>query len=337
MFEVEGGSYTDYRIPAMVVSPAGEIFVAYECRTDSSDWAKIDLRVLKSTDGGDHFNQILLLSGDGHTLNNPVLIAKDDTVHFLYCRDYARVFHLQSDDGGAHWREAHELTALFADLDHTVVATGPGHGAITPDGVMVVPVWFAHNPDDPKAHKPSFLTTIYSADGGDTWKRGEVLQHDDLIDANETAIGLTTDGSVLLSIRNRLLEGHLRYWAKSPNGYGAWQYLGRDERFIDPRCMGSLCNGGGRLFFSNCESAEDRINLTVKVSADDFKTFTRIPVSASAGYSEVAYRDGTLYVLYETSDRCGEERKNHRLHWKKIPMGSPSISAVDKKRRETCV
>lgn len=320
MFEVEGGLYTDYRIPAMVISPAGELYVAYECRADSSDWAKIDLRVLKSADGGDSFTEVLLLHGNGHTLNNPVLIAKENAVHFLYCMDYCRVFHLCSDDGGAFWHEVGELTALFADLTHTVVAVGPGHGAVTPSGTMVVPVWLANNPEDLKAHIPSYLTTIYSMDGGDTWNRGEVLGQDDLIDANETAIALTTGGSVLLSIRNRHPELRRRYWAVSPNGYDAWSYLGLDARFIDPHCMGSLCNGGGKLFFSNCESAEDRVNLTVKVSKDDFKTFACISVSASAGYSEVAYGDGTLYVLYETSDRCGEERTNHRLHIKKFPI-----------------
>lgn len=320
MFEVKGGFYTDYRIPAMTISSSGEIFVAYECRTGSSDWAEIDLRVLKSTDGGNSFAQVLLLKGSGQTLNNPVLITNGNTVHFLYCTDYSRVFHLRSDDGGDRWRQTDELTALFDDLSHTVVAVGPGHGTVTPDGVMVVPVWLADNPEDPKEHKPSFLTTIYSCDGGDTWKRGEVLKKDDLIDANETAIALTADGAVLLSIRNRHPELRRRYWAVSPNGYDAWQYPGLDERFTDPHCMGSLCNGGDKLFFSNCESTDDRVNLTVKVSKDDFKTFERIPVSDSAGYSEVAYFDGTLYVLYETSDRRGAERVNHRLHIKKFAI-----------------
>ena len=41
MFEVNGSFYTDYRIPSMVISPAGEIYVAYECRANSSDWAEI--------------------------------------------------------------------------------------------------------------------------------------------------------------------------------------------------------------------------------------------------------------------------------------------------------
>ena len=313
MFESSDNIYTDYRIPAIVITPSGEIYVAYECRAGNSDWASIDLRVQKSNDGGCSFTEVLLLQGNGHTLNNPLLIAGEGVIHFIYCLDYSRVFHLCSNDGGLHWRQAGELTNLFDDLPHTVVAVGPGHGVITGDGTMVLPVWLAYDPEDTKAHKPSFLTTIYSKNGGETWNRGEVLQNDDLSDANETAIALTSDGRVLLSIRNRH-PAHQRYWAVSRNGYSNWEYPGLDERFIDPRCMAGMCNDGRRIFFCNCESMSDRVSLTVKVSDDDFRSFKRIPVSEKAGYSDIAFYGGMLYVLYETSDMVGDQRTNHRLH-----------------------
>lgn len=318
LFLDSSSAYTDYRIPAMVISENGVIYVAFECREDESDWAKIDMRIMKSTDEGASFQEIKKICGKGETLNNPLLIAKGDTVHFLYCENYRRVFHIKSNDDGENWSEPKEITGIFRNLTHTVVAVGPGHGVVTPNGTMVAPVWLAYNPEDEFAHKPSFLTTIYSEDNGETWKIGEVIEHENLYDANETAVALTNDGSVLMSIRNRHPEYRLRYWVVSPNGYGDWEHLQFDERFPDPHCMGSLCNGGGKIFFSNCESTDKRANLVVKTTDDDFHTFTSVKVSEIAAYSEVAYWNNRLFVVYETYEECDGERVNHRLHLKKI-------------------
>lgn len=320
MFIGETDCYTDYRIPAMVISERGIIYVACECRRGDSDWSHIDLCIEKSIDGGAHFRRIKKICCPGKTLNNPVLLVKDQTVHFLYCENYRRVFHMMSTNDGENWSKSEEITKIFGDLTYTVIATGPGHGAVTPDGVMVVPVWLACNPEDEYAHKPSFLITIYSKDDGTTWQRGEVISHENLYDANETAIAIRSNGSVLLSVRNRHPVYRLRYWVTSPNGYSEWEHLPFDERFPDPHCMGSLCSDGERLYFSNCESKEDRENLVLKVSDDDFKTFVRIPISRQAGYSEVAVWKSSVYVLYETFETCGEKRVNHRLHLKQIFM-----------------
>lgn len=318
LFIDKDNAYSDYRIPAMVIDGGGTIYVAYECRADKSDWAQIDIRIMRSMDEGASFQEIHKICGNGETLNNPVLIAKEHTVHFLYCENYRRVFHIQSNDTGETWSEPTEITGIFKELTHTVVATGPGHGVVTLNGTMVVPVWLAYNQEDQLAHKPSFLTTIYSKDNGATWKLGEVIEHENLYDANETAIALTKDGSVIMSVRNRHPEYRLRYWVVSPNGYGDWEHLQFDERFPDPHCMGSLCNGDGKIFFSNCESTDKRANLVVKITDDDFQTFTSIFVSAIAAYSEVAYWNKQLFVVYETYEECEGDRVNHRLHLRKI-------------------
>ena len=57
--------------------------------------------------------------------------------------------------------------------------------------------------------------------------------------------------------------------------------------------------GEGKQFFINCSCKTARDNLTVKVTDDDFKTFREIYVSERGGYSDIAVKDGKLYVLYE--------------------------------------
>ena len=319
MFVEKRSKYTDYRIPAMAISEQGIIYVAFECREDDSDWANIDLRIMKSADNGDSFSEVHKVYGNGKTMNNPVLVVKGDAIHFLYCEEYRRVFHIRSNDEGKSWSKPLELTDIFNDLEHTVVATGPGHGIVTADGTMVVPVWLAYNPEDPYAHKPSHVTTMYSEDDGETWKHGERLEEAELIDGNETTAALLSDGRVLLNIRNRHPKMR-RYLAVSPNGYSDWEYLGHDERFVDPRCMGSMCNGDGQIFFCNCESEKNRERLTLKSSSDDFTTFISQLLCEKAGYSEIAYWKNLIFVLYETYEDFEGNRINHRLHLKKIKL-----------------
>ena len=320
MFTIKDSLYSDYRIPAMAVSKGGSLYVACECREDHSDWANIDLQMWKSVDGGQSFVEILTILGNGNTMNNPVLIVKEEMVHFLYCENYRRVFHIKSTDGGKTWSKAQEITEIFEKHPHTVVAVGPGHGVVTKEGNLLSPVWLANNPDDPFAHKPSYITTIYSEDDGETWKCGEAITHPELYSGNETAVALTKDKKVLLSVRNIHPEIRMRYWVKSETGYDQWEHMGYDERFIDPKCMGSMCSSEQGIFFSNCESTQVREHLTVKMSTDDFETFERIYISENASYSEVSIWKNQLYVLYETYEIIGDERKNHRLHLKVIEV-----------------
>lgn len=320
LFVKEREKYSDFRIPAMVVSDQGVLYVAFECRQDASDWADIDLCIMKSVDGGVSFQEIKKIYGQGKTMNNPVLFLRGDTLIFMYCQEYKRVFFITSRDGGETWDQPEEITAVFEDMPHTVVATGPGHGIVTQDGTFVAPVWLAYDWEDPTKHYPSYLTTIYSQDGGKTWKHGEKLEAEELESANETAIATLQDGSVLLNIRIRHSEERARFLATSKTGYDGWNYLGLDHRMPDPRCMGSMCNGGGKLFFSNCESVEGRKNLTLKISDDDFATFEARPICDIAAYSEIAYWDNKIFVLYETYLQGPEKRYDHKLHMRTIHL-----------------
>ena len=84
LVEKANTEYLVYRIPGLVRTAKKTLLYCCECRKNSaSDWAQIDLKVARSTDDGKTWETVLMIPGNGDTLNNPVLIAHGETVHFL--------------------------------------------------------------------------------------------------------------------------------------------------------------------------------------------------------------------------------------------------------------
>ena len=59
-------------------------------------------------------------------------------------------------------------------------------------------------------------------------------------------------------------------------------------------------------------AALHRLALTVKINRDSFETYESIYVDKVAGYSDIAVKDGKLFILYE--QRWGSDG----LHFKVI-------------------
>lgn len=299
IFEKPTEEFFQFRIPGLVITEKGVLFACCECRRyyeGNHDWSMIDLRVKRSADQGKTWETVHTVESGGNTMNNPVLIVRGEELHFLYCENYGQLFHCVSTDGGNSWSAAEEITEPFENcgFSFSVLAVGPGHG-IVHKGKLLIPVWFAHNPEDPKAHAPSFISTLYSEDGSH-WKLGEVLGRGQLPNASECALAVTKENKVLISIRN---ESKLRALAVSETGYDGWENLHLEGNLPDPVCQGSMCYENGTIYHSNCCNTEVREDLTVKVSRDDFATFESIYVDKIAGYSDIAVQNGRLYVLYE--------------------------------------
>lgn len=288
-----------YRIPGIICSNSGSLFCYCECRDSSSDWANIDIQVMKSVDKAINWNVILKIEGNGDTLNNPVMVEKDGVLHFLFCKNYKEVFYCNSTDDGDTFSKPINITEYISNIPiHTVLALGPGHGIVTAAGVIIIPMWFANNPRNNKAHGPSFLGSLYSLDNGITWKCGEVIDDIKLSNPSECAIGLLSDRRVLISIRNEN-ACHRRCFAVSESGYSHWQMIGFDERFPDPVCQGSMINYSGCLFHINCQDDKVRKNLVMRITANDFECYQDVFISDLGGYSDICVFDNTAYVLYE--------------------------------------
>ena len=318
IIENHGGKYYHHRIPGIICTGFGSFLAYYESRKTDSDWSEIDIKIIRSTDNGKTWQTVRVISGDGNTLNNPVIIVNGKSLHFLFCENYKRVFHSVSSDDGETWSAPVEITSVFAYIEHTVVALGPGHGLTLHDGTMIIPVWFALNNENKKAHSPSFISTLYSKDNGKTWHAGEIIKSDILVNPSECATALLSDGSVVMSIRNEN-DCRLRFFAKSPDGVTDWQIIGADERFADPICQGSMINSGKSICHINCDDKTQRKNLTLKITRDDFKTIEKIKIDDCGGYSDLCIKNDTAYIIYEdTTDTDDEYYVNLKFRAVKI-------------------
>jgi len=281
MFEIKelwrgGDRYIRHRIPGMIVTKKGTLIVYNEAREPGDDWAMMDILMQRSTDHGKTFGEFIKLAEgneDCNTVNNPVMVEdKNGRIHFLYCENYTvnggRAMHRYSDDDGLTWSEPIDITGFTNPDYHNAFAFGPGHGIMTKDGTLIIPVWmvpkFYEAPI--KSHTPSVVTTFYSKDNGETWELGNLLgTNTEIICPNETSAVLTSDGRVHLNIR---FQGFCRAKAYSENGYSDWQDYAPDYKLPDPGCFGSVAayNDGKHpytMIFANCATKEDRSHVTV--------------------------------------------------------------------------
>jgi len=289
--------YSECRIPGMVMTACGTLLAYYECRDAHSDWARIDLKVIRSTDGGESWQTVMIIPGGENTLNNPVMIVDGEVIHFLYCKNYFELYICQSTDDGLTFTQAQNRTDVFSGFFYNAAAIGPGHG-IAHRGALLVPAWFADHPTDPQSHRPSVIRILYSLDHGENWRLSDIIGRDVLVNPSECALAVMKDGSVLISIRNEN-ECRRRAYAVSKTGIEGWTALRFAQNMPDPICMGSMAHHNGTVYHINCASETKRGNLTLKISADGFETFEERLVDAVGGYADVAVDGRTAYVLYE--------------------------------------
>lgn len=298
------------RIPGLILTDKKTLVAYYECRSEYSDWAQIDIKVIRSTDGGNTFEKTLLVAGEGDTLNNPVMVQKDGIIHFMYLRNYRKLYYRKSFDDGVTFTDPVEITsAIDADgFFYNCVALGPGHG-IVHKGRIIFPVWYAQNKEDPNAHGPSFVTTLYSEDDGASWHIGEHFAKN-LVSPNESAL-VSVGDDVLISMRNH--SGWCRAFATSKTGIDGWSEATLFENMPDPICMGSMFAVGERIYHINCHNDQKpRINLTVKISDDRFESYDSVLIDEKGGYSDIAVDGDTMYIIYE---RDFKDEENYTLNF----------------------
>lgn len=337
LFEAQKGSkYQSIRIPCVLALPDNTVIAVVAGRSSVSDWAKIDMLMRRSTDGGKTWGALqVLVDGRGDVADNPVLIWDKNTkeVHFLHQINYERVYHMVSRDGGRTFSKGVNITpqleAFEKKFKWNVIAPGPGHGIQLKNGRLVVPIWLAAgkvqtkgpNAGRARTHAPSVASVIYSDDHGKTWHCGDIVPPT-VHNMNETVAVEADDGGVILVIRNAAPGLYRMTMSHSVDGATNWSEPRIHDDLYTPICFGSVLRISGkpdrsRILFCNPDSrlspkpnvsgnGRARENLTIRLSYDEGKTW---PVAKAiepeySSYSDLArLADGTILCLYEHGNK----------------------------------
>lgn len=328
----EGGYHT-YRIPAIIVSKAGTLLAFCEGRKGGrSDTGNIDILVKRSEDGGETWSEQQVVWDDaGNTCGNPCPVVDEATGKIWLTmtwnrgddhegliidgksKDTRRVYLACSADDGKTWSEPKDITKDVKDPGWTWYATGPCTGIQLEKGEnkgrLVIPC------DHIEAGTKKYYShVIYSDDHGTTWRLGGSTPTDEV---NECQVAELADGRLMLNMRNYYRVKKNRAVSVSSDGGMTWGEIYRDASLPEPRCQASfvrysLASEGGkdRLLFSNPAHQDSRVNMTVRVSYDEGKTWgvSKTLHSGPAAYSCLAVLpDGDIACFYEAGEKGAYE------------------------------
>ncbi len=351
-FAGEGG-YQCFRIPALITTANGSLIAFAEGRRKNcGDAGDIDLVMKRSVDGGRNWSKLELVWDDaGNTCGNPAPVLDNKSGHIVLLstwnlgsdhepqiidgksKDTRRIFVLRSEDNGMHWSTPREITTDVKLPDWTWYATGPCNGIQVQagrfKGRLIVPA------DHIEAGtKKYFSHVVYSDDGGYTWQLGGTTPADQV---NECTVAELPGGKLLLNMRN--YNGiRIRQTSTSMDGGISWTPLKGDSMLMEPVCQASMIGSisPGRkpvLAFSNPASANSRTNMTVKLSFDNGRSWSKKLVlhPGPAAYSNlVNLPNGNLACLYESGSKSAYEKIVFReLQWQDFEPLLPLESDPD--------
>jgi len=325
LFESGRDGYHTYRIPSIIVAPDKSLLAFCESRRNSSgDTGDIDLLMKRSGDNGSTWSAVTVVWDDGpNTCGNPCPVVDKESgtiwllmTHNLGIDHESRIIRQESkgtrtiwiarsDDSGLTWSKPREITRSVKQADWTWYATGPGAGIRIERGRfrgrLVVPC------DHIEAGTGHYYShVIFSDDHGATWRLGgSTPQHQ----VNECEVVELADGRLMLNMRNYDRSKRARQVSVSNDGGLTWSDIRHDERLVEPICQASIrrCRWPGEgkpgvILFSNPASPKSRVNMTVRASFDDGRTWPmkRVLYTGGSAYScLVNLPNGEIGCLFE--------------------------------------
>ena len=316
LFE-HGYGYNIYRIPATTCAPNGDLIVVCDGRVAYNDLngsRKIDIVMRRSSDGGNTWTpcETAFSEGEGKPVSDPSLVT-DRITGELFCfynfmdqdlseQEY-RLHVRKSQDNGKSWDNAIDITGAITpetwNRDFKFITSGQAWQ--TRDGKILHTLV---NLNDNR--KGVFL--FGSHDHGKSWKRYEAL----ITPADESKFVELSNGEWM--VNSRVNGNGCRYVHRSRDGGKTWEST-PDAVLVDPSCNAVILpyryqnetKDLDLLFFCNNNDPVDRKNLTLRLSTDQGKTWTRQQVldPGDCGYVDMtALPDGTLGIVYETANGC---------------------------------
>ena len=324
IFKSGSEGYNTFRIPSIITTDSGVVLAFAEGRKNSSsDSGDIDLVLKRSTDGGKTWGDLIVIRDDSTNVcgnPSPVIDRKtgkifllstwnrgDDTeseIINMTSVDTRRVYVMNSIDEGLSWSKPIEITDKVKKPNWTWYATGPVHGIQIREGSkkgrMIIPC------DHIEANTKKYYShIIYSDDGGSSWNIGGTTPQDQV---NECSVAEIGKGKLILNMRNYDRTQMNRKISIS-NDYGeSWGDIYDDKALEEPICQASILRysfkGYGRndLLFINPADKNKRLNMTLRLSSDLGRTWTRefLLHEGPSAYSDITkLRNGNIGCLFE--------------------------------------
>jgi sialidase-1 len=340
--------HKSYRIPAIIGLPDGKLLAFCEGRVNNAgDFGDINIVLKTSTDGGSSWSALqTVVDYDQLQAGNPApVVDLLDPAYpagriFLFYNTgnnhegevrkgngLREVWYISSIDGGKTWSEAVNITlqthrpnqpALNPSYtfkeDWRSYANTPGHAMQLTSGPHKGRIFVAanHSSGAPQKQAEDYQAHgFFTDDHGENFQLGETLS---IPGSNESMAAEISGGRLLFNARNQKGDIRARIVATSANGGQNWDTTYFDTQLPDPVCQGSILTIGKKkkkniLAFCNAADEKRRDNLTLRISYDDGKTWSRSllvhkgsdPKQADpAAYSDIVLvNKKTIGVLYE--------------------------------------
>lgn len=341
--------YKSYRIPAILRLPNKDLLAFCEGRVNSAgDFGNIDIVMKRSSDNGKTWSSLQVVA-DYEMLQAgnpaPVIDGTDPAYPngriFLFYNTgnnhegevrkgngLREVWYKTSVDGGMTWSmpvnitmDVHrpnqpEINAAYDfKEDWRSYANTPGHAMQFQNGKYKGRIFVAANRS---AGEPQEKFMDYQAFGFYTDDHGRSFHLSEMVPVpggNESTAAELSNDRLMMNSRNQKGDIKARIVSISNDGGVTWDTTYFDRTLIDPVNEGSLLTlsynkNNNVLAFCNAADAVNRNNLTLRISYDDGKTWTKSlvvdksdDVKSYTAYSDlVKISKNEIGVFYERSN-----------------------------------
>jgi sialidase-1 len=348
VFEGGKEGHAIYRIPAIISLPNGELMAFAEGRVHGTDdFGDINLVMKRSMDQGKTWSSLkMLVDYDSLQAGNPAPVVDlhdpkyPQGVIYLFFntgnnheyevrmnQGVREVWMMKSFDLGKTWEDPVNITLqthrpnnpqfnpnynFKEDWRH--YANTPGHAFQFQEGKFKGRIFVAanHSVGPPKDNFEEYQAHgFFTDDHGKTFQLSESISFPG---SNESIGAELSNNRMIMSIRNQRGDIRNRILAYSSDGGTTWDTAYFEESLSDPVCQASILpigmkDGKTVLAHSNAADPNHRNNLTIKISYDEGKTWSKsILVDRTAdpkksswtAYSDLVNIDqNTVGILYE--------------------------------------
>jgi len=346
--------HKSYRIPAIIKNVKGDLLAFAEGRVHGSgDFGDINIVMKRSKDNGKTWSDITtVVDYNSQQGGNPAPVLDYSDKEFPKGRIFLfyntgnnyegevrkgnglrEVWYKTSIDDGLTWSDGINITtqthkpkqpntnpAYNFEEDWRWYANTPGHAFQFQEGKYKGRIYVAanHSLGDPQKQYTDYVAHgFYTDDHGKTFHLSESL---DIEGSNESTAAEISNNGLILNSRNQKGDIKQRIVAISKDGGETWDKTYFDSNLPDPVNEGSILNIGKKkgkhiLAFSNAADANNRDNLTLRISFDEGKTWAISKVidksldeksKDNAAYSDIVkLNKNEIGVLYER-DRYAE-------------------------------